>query len=234
MYTVLITGSNRGIGLALAQTYAQRGARVLATCRTPSSADDLQALAEKHADQVTILALDVTDTDAIATCVSQVSQTVDVVDVLINNAGIYPKAPAHTQLGALEADAFSQVLNVNSVAPIMMTQACLPLLRESENPRVVMVSSQMGSIERSGSSGFSYRVSKAAVNMAAKVLSNMLRAEDITVITTHPGHVATDMGGASAPVNPIDSAAGLANVIDGLTIDDTGCFYDYRGDSLPW
>lgn len=234
MYTVLITGSNRGIGLALAQTYAQRGAQVLATCRTPSSADALQALAEKYPDQVTILALDVTDTEGIANCVAQVSQIVDRVDVLINNAGIYPKAPAHTQLGALEADAFSQVLNVNSIAPIMMTQACLPLLRDSENPRVVMVSSQMGSIERSGSSGFSYRVSKAAVNMGAKVLSNLLRTEGITVITTHPGHVATDMGGASAPVDPLESAEGLANVIEGLTVDDTGHFYDYRGSSLPW
>lgn len=97
-----------------------------------------------------------------------------------------------------------------------------------------MISSQMGSITRAGSSGLSYRMSKAAINMAAKVLSETLKSEGIIVITTHPGHVATDMGGQSAPVTPAQSAKGLISVIDSLTIEQTGKFYAYSGEEIPW
>ncbi|MEL6307263.1 MAG: SDR family oxidoreductase [Chloroflexota bacterium] len=234
MQQILITGSNRGIGLALAKACVAQGDKVFATCRQPASADALQTLAQEHPDQVTIVPLSVTDESSLNACVDAVMSVTDTIDILINNAGIYPKAPEHTQLGVLEADALNYVLQVNSVAPVMITQALLPLLKSSTNPRVVMVSSQMGSIERAGTSGFSYRMSKAAVNMATKVLSGMLRGDNVTVITTHPGHVSTDMGGSSAPVSPDESATGLLSVTNGLTIADTGKFLNYTGAKLPW
>ncbi|MEL6526163.1 MAG: SDR family oxidoreductase [Chloroflexota bacterium] len=234
MQYVLITGSNRGIGLALAKACVAQGDKVFATCRQPDTADALQTLAQENPDQVTIIPLSVTDESSLNSCVDAVMSVTDTLDILINNAGIFPKAPEHTQLGALEADALNSVLQVNSVAPVMITQALLPLLKNSANPRVVMVSSHMGSIERAGTSGLSYRMSKAAVNMATKVLSGMLHDDNVTVITTHPGHVATDMGGSTAPVSPDDSAAGLLSIANDVTIADTGKFLNYTGESLPW
>ena len=234
MQHVLITGSNRGIGLALARACVAQGDKVFATCRQPDSADALQAVAQDNPDQVTIIQLSVTDEASLSACLDTVVSATDTLDILINNAGIYPEASAHTQLGMLEADALTHVLQVNSIAPVMITQAFLPLLKKSANPRVVMVSSHMGSIERAGTSGLSYRMSKAAVNMATKVLSGMVRSDNITVVTTHPGHVATDMGGSGAPVSPDESAAGLLSVTHGLTIADTGKFLNYTGEGLPW
>ncbi len=235
MQTIMITGSNRGIGLALVKEHLKLEAvHVFATCRNPQSASDLQALKSAYPDALSIVKLDVNNNLSIETAQSTVASQTDHLDLLINNAGIFPRDAENTVLGQLERDEISHVVTTNSVSPVMVTQAFAGLLKQGNNPRVVMVSSQMGSIERAGSSGLSYRMSKAAMNMASKVLSQMLASDGITVITTHPGHVATDMGGASAPVTPEQSAAGLAKVAAKLTPQQTGKFYGYDGSELPW
>ncbi|MGB7342029.1 MAG: SDR family oxidoreductase [Phototrophicaceae bacterium] len=235
MQTIMITGSNRGIGLALVKEHLKlEDVHVFATCRNPQSASDLQALKSAYPDALSIVKLDVNNNLSIETAQATVASQTDHLDLLINNAGIFPRDAENTVLGQLERDEISHVVTTNSVSPVMVTQAFAGLLKQGNNPRVVMVSSQMGSIERAGSSGLSYRMSKAAMNMASKVLSQMLASDGITVITTHPGHVATDMGGASAPVTPEQSAAGLAKVAAKLTPQQTGKFYGYDGSELPW
>lgn len=236
MQHIVVTGSNRGIGLAIVKEYLQRDdAHIFATCRTPSSADELQQLQKANPDALTIVELDVNNTTSIKYAVDTVRGKTNKLDALINNAGIYPKDAESQRFGELEPDPIAKILAVNSIAPVMVTQAFVPLLKAGNNPRVVVVSSQMGSIERTGgTSGFSYRMSKAAVNMAVKVMSNALQSDGVTVITTHPGHVATDMGGSSAPVTPEQSAAGLVEIAENLTIAQTGQFVDYTGAPMPW
>lgn len=231
--SIVITGSNRGIGLALVHECVKRGVpRIFATCRTPSTAHDLQAFAKSHG--VHIIALDINDEASIAAAAEQVQAKTGKLDVLINNAGIYPKESNSRDFGMLQAEAVGEVVTTNSVSPLIVTQAFIPLLRKGTTPRVVMISSQMGSIERAGGSSFAYRMSKAAMNMGARALASELRSAGITVITTHPGHVATDMGGSHAPVSPEDSAKGLVMLIDNINLDQSGGFFDWRGERLPW
>ena len=235
MQHILITGSNRGVGLALVKEYLNRGnVHIFAACRNPNSATDLQSLQEQNSGSVTLVKLDINKAEEIKNAVGQVSAHISKLDLLINNAGIYPRTPENTSLGHLDYDELSHVITTNSVSPVMVTQAFADLLKNGDNARVVMISSQMGSITRAGSGGMSYRMSKASLNMAAKVLSSMLHHDGVTVITTHPGHVSTDMGGASAPVSPAQSARGLADVIDSLTLSQSGKFFNYTGEEMPW
>ena len=235
MQHILITGSNRGVGLALVKEYLNRGnVHIFAACRNPNSATDLQTVQEQNSGSVTLVKLDINKAEEIKNAVEQVSAHTSKLDLLINNAGIYPRTPENTSLGHLDYDELSHVITTNSVSPVMVTQAFADLLKNGDNARVVMISSQMGSITRAGSGGMSYRMSKASLNMAAKVLSSMLHHDGVTVITTHPGHVSTDMGGASAPVSPAQSARGLADVIDSLTLSQSGKFFNYTGEEMPW
>jgi len=226
--TILITGSNRGIGLALVKEYAKRDATIFATCRKPAEADELQRLSQEH--DIHVLALDINDVSSISAAVEQVQSTAGKLDLLINNAGIYPERSDSRDFGSLNAEAVGEVVTTNSVSPVIVTQAFHPLLKQSDNPRVVMISSHMGSIERSTGNSMAYRMSKAAMNMGARTLASALRRDGIIVITTHPGHVATDMGGSHAPVSPQESAKGLSTVIDNLRSEDSGEFYDWRGE----
>jgi NAD(P)-dependent dehydrogenase (short-subunit alcohol dehydrogenase family) len=122
---------------------------------------------------------------------------------------------------------------VNSVAPFEVTQALLPLLRKSSRPRVAHITSRMGSIADNGSGGYyAYRASKTALNMI-----NMSLARDhawLTTVVVHPGWVRTQMGGAEAPVEPQSSASGIWRLIEGLGRTDSGRFFDYTGNELPW
>jgi NAD(P)-dependent dehydrogenase (short-subunit alcohol dehydrogenase family) len=233
MENILITGSNRGIGLALVEAYlARSNTHLIATCRNPEEATELQALAQKNPDRLTILALDVNDEATIEAVSRSVQQQFGSLDVLINNAGINPNVPEARNLGQFTGEGIGHVVTTNAISPVIVTQAFVDILKQSANPRVVMISSQMGSITRASGSSIAYRMSKAAMNMAAKVLSGMLNG--ITVITTHPGHVATDMGGSHAPVKPAQSAQGLATIIDNLTPVQNGKFYNYNGEEIPW
>lgn len=233
MQKILITGSNRGIGLALVKEYLSRGnVQIFATCRTPDKANELRQLAADN--PVLVIPLEINDEASITASVELVKQHTDSLDLLINNAGINPKEDGTRNFGSFNASSIGHVVTSNSVSPVIVTQAYTSLLKKGNNPRVVMVSSQMGSITRATSSAIAYRMSKAAMNMSAKALSQILESEGITVITTHPGWVQTDMGGSSAPVKPVDSAAGLVDVIEGLSAADNGKFFNYTGEEIPW
>lgn len=236
MQGLLITGSNRGIGLEMVRQLTERDDVLLfATCRQPENADQLNAIAAQHPTRVKVLPLDVSDASSIRACVERVKQHTGALDVLINNAGIFPNETRSRTFGQLEADAINHILSVNATAPLIVTQAFTSLLEEGNNPRVVMVSSQMGSLAWTGSGGsYAYRASKAAMNMVARTLSHDLKPMGISVITLHPGWVQTDMGGRNAAITPQESAAGILRLVDDITLADSGGFFRWTGDVHPW
>jgi NAD(P)-dependent dehydrogenase (short-subunit alcohol dehydrogenase family) len=231
MQRALITGSNRGLGLEFVKQLLARGAQVFAACRQPEQAKDLKALQVEYPDMLTLVKLEVTDQDEIAAAVETVRAAVDGLDLLINNAGINQDGEG---FGSLEADAMLEVLRVNSIAPVMVTQAFAGMLAKGQKPKVVNLSSQLGSIERAGGGHHSYAASKAALNMFTKILSANLRGRGVTAIVIDPGWVQTDMGGRGAPLEPPESIGGMLQVIDGLSLSDAGRYLRYSGEEVPW
>lgn len=233
MPSVFITGTNRGIGLALVEAYLQQiDMQVFAACRRPDEAESLQKLALANPDTLTLVKLDVLDEASIDAAVARTAQRVEGLDILINNAGVNPP---DRSLEAITTETMLYVMNVNSVAPLMIARAFLPLLRRSAHARIVNISSEMGSIaERTYGGEYAYCASKAALNMNTRGLAQDLRADGIAVMALDPGWVLTDMGGAGAHLTPSQSAAGIVKVVEDLNIDTTSQYRIYDGSSWPW
>ena len=230
MPTVLITGANRGIGLALARGYAAEGWRVHACCRNPDKAKDLKALQPDAGDRLAVYRLDVTDGLKVASLARELAE--EAIDLLINNAGI---SGPRGGFGETDYDRWQPVIGVNTFAPLRMAGRFVEQVARSERKLIVNISSKMGSIAANVSSdSIIYRASKAALNQVSKSLSVALAPRGITVILFHPGWVSTDMGGSEAPVTPEDSAAGIRAVIARATPADNGRFFNYDGEELPW
>jgi len=232
--TVLITGSNRGIGLEFVKQYADRGWHVIATARKPGEADELNALAEEN-DSITVDQLDVTDFDRIDALAEKYTDTP--IDLLLLNAGITATMEQQT-FTKMEFDKFTQVLAVNTIAPLKIAEAFYPHVRASRDKKIVTVSSSQGSI---GSTKrprlYFYRSSKAAVNMAMFNLSLQLKSKDISVGLVNPGPTDTRMmaGLPKKFLRPVNVAVSdMMRNIDGLTVETTGSFYQYDGTILPW
>lgn len=230
MPTALITGANRGLGLEFVRQYAQDGWRVHACCRDPRAATELAALAGGSKGAVQVHALDVADFAQI----ERLARALDgeALDLLLNNAGIYPR---DSDLGQLDYAAWERAFRVNAMAPLRMAEAFVEHVARSQRRLIASVTSLMGSIGDNGSGGsYAYRSSKAALNMANKSLSIDLRDRGVTAIVLHPGWVKTDMGGASAPIEAPESVRGMRAVIGRVGLADSGKFFDYEGDELPW
>ena len=230
--TVVITGANRGLGLALARVYSQRGHTVIGGCRTPAAATEL-ARVTGH-----VHPLDMGDEDSIDAFVATIGTRP--VDIVINNAGIDARS-----LGAdddqrdvltLSGQHLLDEVRVNAVGPMLLARNVLPGLRQSASPRIVNVSSQIASMEVSATMGrdIGYAVSKAALNMITVKLAWQLRADGITAIALHPGYLRTEMGAANAPLGADEAAERIVDLIDGLTPADSGRFLRWDGTEHPW
>lgn len=229
--TVVITGANRGIGLALARSYAADGCRVHATCRQPERAAELAALAEASDGRITVHPLDVADPAQIAALAAVLADTP--VDVLINNAGIYPQKGA--AFGSIDVDDWLHGFRINTIAPFKVLEALADRVAASRRRLVANISSKMGSIADNGSGGsYAYRSSKTALNMAMASAAIDLRDRGIAVILLHPGWVQTDMGGGDAPIEVDESVTALRGVLDRATLEDSGRFFDRNGAIVPW
>ena len=227
MTTVMITGANRGIGLGFVKQYAGEGARVLACCRTPDKAEDLKAVE----GDVSVYPLDVTSGPSIAALKETLKD--QPIDILINNAGIY--GPRNANLGELDYEAWEQVFAVDCMSPIRVSEAFLDQVAMSDRKIIACVTSKMGSIGDNSSGGsYIYRSSKAALNAAVMSMSIDLCARDITCVLLHPGWVQTDMGGSSALIDVGTSVLGMYTVLDHLTLDETGIFFNFDGSIIPW
>lgn len=224
MTTTLITGANRGIGLELTRQYAALGHDVIACCRNPEAATDLKAI-----DGIDIHPLDVTD-DASVKALASVLEGRPI-DVLINNAGIMSESQS---LDRMDYEGWSSSFEVNAISPFRVSTVLLPNIRAGNNPCIINITSLMGSLAGTSTGAYAYRSSKAAANKVSQVLAQELKGDRITVCPMHPGWVQTDMGGSAAPVTAEESAAGLIRVIAGLTLEESGRFFQYDGEELPW
>jgi NAD(P)-dependent dehydrogenase (short-subunit alcohol dehydrogenase family) len=229
--TVLVTGANRGLGLEFARQYAAEGWRVVAACRDPGAAGELNRLAAESDGRIAVIALDVSDLASVRAAAQSLAGAP--VDLLINNAGV--GSPRGQKLGALDYAAWARVLDVNTLGPMRVTEAFLDHLAGGGGKKVVTITSGMGSIADNGSGGsYAYRSSKAAVNMVVKSLSLDLAPRGITCIVMNPGWVRTDMGGPGGKISPEESIAAMRKVIAKLKPADTGKFFNYDGGSYPW
>lgn len=236
--TVLITGSNRGIGLELARQYAGRGWGVIATCRTPEKATALQALASENR-AVVIEVLDVTDFEQIDALAEKYRGVP--IDVLINNAGILG-GNERQQFGRFDYAAFDEVMAVNTRGPIKMVESFIDNVALSDQKKIMNMSSAVGSITMTFSGQNFYRASKAALNMSMRTISKTLKRSDapghneVIIGLINPGIVDTGFA-KNVPIPMIqadESAAAVIAVIDAYTLKQTGSFMSYNGKPLPW
>ena len=223
MAYALVTGSNRGIGLALVNHLLARGDRVTAVCRHSS-----RELGNSGAQVES--GVDVTDELALKRLAERLAGTR--FDVAWLNAGIL----AQESLGAIDEAGFASLrrqFEVNALGPLRVVQALLPTF--APGAKLAIVTSRMGSIADNGSGGYyGYRASKAAVNAIGKSLAVDLKPRDVAVFLMHPGYVATDMVGGHGDITPAQSAQRLVTKLDGLSLADTGTFWHSDGSALPW
>ncbi len=197
----LVTGGNRGIGFAIAQGLLAKGYEVIVTAR---SLDSAKQAAEKLEGTVIPIKLDVSDDRSIDRAVETLNQSIEQLDVLINNAGIYPDNSVN--ILTISRELLDSTMNTNTFGVIRMVQAFLPLLEKSQDARVINVSSGMGALDGLTTTAPSYCLSKLALNGATIMLAQSLHAKGIVVNSICPGWVRTDMGGASAPRSPEQGA----------------------------
>ncbi|RKF17976.1 SDR family oxidoreductase [Alginatibacterium sediminis] len=227
METVLITGASRGIGLELSRQFLHLGSRVIATYRGQASAA-LEAL--KATGELSLYPLEVTDPEAIASLQEQLKATR--LDILINNAGI--KGDEHQNLDDSDPQQWLKVFEVNTISPFLVSRAFIPNLKQSANPRIITVSSQMGALSHTGTGMYAYRSSKAATNKVMHTLSQELGPLGFCVNPIHPGWVKTDMGGDNAELTVEQSVTGIVKLIQGLTSERNGTFYNWDGSVHQW
>ena len=223
MKTVLITGANRGIGLALTQTCVARGDTVIAVCREGS-----EALRRTGAGIET--GIDVSDDATVADLARRIDGVR--IDALWLNAGILQR----NALGSIDADGFAgarRMFEVNALGPLRVAQTLLPNL--GEGSKIAIITSRMGSMADNASGGsYGYRASKAAVNAIGKSLAVDLQPRGIAVFLLHPGYVATEMVGGHGDLTPAQAATQLVKQVDSLDLARTGTFWHSNGTALPW
>lgn len=217
---VLITGANRGIGLALTQQYIAQEHEVYAVCRKASEA--------LNATGATVIeGVDVSNATALRALSDRLYGVT--LDIVINNAGILESE----QLCSIDYDAVLAQFLVNAMAPLRLTESLIGQL--SKGSKVAMITSRMGSISDNGSGGYyGYRMSKAALNAAGVSLAKDLAARGVAVALLHPGFVQTEMVGYAGDISAETAAAGLRERIEELTLENSGGFWHANGEVLPW
>lgn len=233
--TVLITGSSRGIGLALVKECVSLGHKVIATCRNPSGASELKDILAKN-NQPEALKLDVDNLSSIKEAFEKVKTLAPNLDILINNAGVMGNFPGSV-LDTTGEDML-QVYKTNVVGPMLMNQTFLPLMNKAagDPPVIVNMTTAMASIAENGSGRLTaYRCSKVAVNMMNVNFAH--EAPDVIWVAMHPGWVDTDMGrtsGAPPPLKSHESASSIMKTLAGLKKKDSGIFVRYNGEKIPF
>ncbi|KAH8363787.1 hypothetical protein KR200_007925 [Drosophila serrata] len=247
MNSILITGCNRGLGLGLVKALValpQPPQHLFTTCRSRAQATELEDLAKKHSN-IHILEIDLKNFEAYDKLVADIEcVTKDQgLNVLFNNAGIAPKS---TRITATRSQDLMDTLQTNTVVPIMLTKACLPLLNKAAKVNasepmgvgraaVINMSSILGSIQlNTDGAMYAYRASKSALNAATKSMSIDLFPQRILCVSLHPGWVRTDMGGSNAPLDVPTSTGEIVKTICGLSEQQNGSFLNFDGKQLPW
>ena len=230
MKNVLITGANRGLGLGFVKNYLGKNINVVSTTRELKSSKELLALKERFPNNLEIFELDLLKEGAGYALANFLGDRP--IDILINNAGV---GSTNQHLQAVSPKPWLEVLKVNLIAPLMVTQSIIDNVKKGSDKKIYFLSSQLGSIADNTSGGmYIYRSSKTGLNQVVKSLAVDLKPQGITVVSLHPGWVKTDMGGPNAPVSIDESIEGMMQVIYSTDIRDTGRFLNYDGKELPW
>ncbi len=232
MQRILVTGAARGIGFEFVRRFLARGDRVFAAVRRPDSNAHWAELAASHPGRLIVLKLDVAELDHMAAFAHTLSEHTDALDLLINNAGQLPSGErfGHIQPGDLE-----ETFRINAAAPLLLTQALAPMLARGNLSKVLNISSELASIaQRKAFSTPSYCISKAALNMATRLMAFELAARGVMCTAAHPGWVKTDMGGTNAPLTIEESVRALIGFIDRMTPEHNGGLFESDGQRLPW
>lgn len=231
----LITGANRGLGFELTKQLIKRGDSVVACCRNPDQAVQLETLAvNTKADQLVFYKLEMTNEAEINGLPQFLNQKGIKVNVMILNAGM--AAPSE-QLGNIAQQQMLDVINTNTIGPMLMIQAMTEHLSASKgNAKIICISSDLGSVSQASSLvfGLSYGISKAALNMGVRKFSSDMASHGISINAIHPGWVATDMGGSNAPLTTTQSALALLKLIDSFEPAQSGLYMDYNGNAMAW
>lgn len=221
MNNVLVTGANRGIGLAFVSEYLQRGDRVIATCRQPSQATQLHELQRTYDESLIILPMNVVDPQQISACQTEVSKRVDVLHLLINNAGILRQS---ARLAEIEMQDLMDSFQVNAAGPVMVAKAFVELLRAGAPSKLVNITMPTQPISKlDRTENHPYIVSRYALNSLTKMLALELAEFGITTIGLYPGMIQTDMNEYSAEAVP--AAEGIpqaVNTIESITPGQNG------------
>jgi NAD(P)-dependent dehydrogenase (short-subunit alcohol dehydrogenase family) len=234
--TVLITGSSRGMGLELTKQYAAKGWKVIATCRTPGTADALNELAEEYSS-IAVEELDVTDHAEIEALAKKYADVP--IDVLINNAGIFGPAAMQT-LEGLDYKTFTDVMAVNVYGPLNMSQAFTDNVAASEQKKIVTITSGLGSMALTDKNGgyYFYRISKAGANIVGRTLAADLRDRGILIGLFNPGIVDTEFGRDTdyngTRLKPGIAVGALIGFIEELNAKNAATMINYDGTPMPW
>lgn len=234
MPTVLLTGASRGLGLEFARQYLADGWRVIATCRNPDQAGELQALSGPG--ELLVESLDVTDAAAIDALAGRYAEPID---LLLNNAGIigplpFPEHIHRQHFGSLDYDLWLDVFRTNTLGPVRLAEAFVEQVAASEQKKIVSLSSTVGSISERDTPAFAYATSKTALNKAMTLLASLLRERGIIVALLCPGYVKTRMDFGTAEIEIPDSVSGMRRLIAGFDIGDSGSFTRYNGERIAW
>ena len=230
MAHALVTGANRGLGLEFTRQLLERGERVIATCRQPGRALELTRLAAAHPGHLTVLPLELPDARSIAELAREIEALDLAFGLVVNNAGL---SIAGERWGSIELASLQLAFGANAAGPLLLAQALTPSL--TDGAKVVNLSSRLGSIAATTTLQTpSYAISKAALNMATRLMAAALAEHGATVVAFSPGWVRTDMGGASAPLSAPESVASMLRVIEELSRADRGRFLGHDGTPIDW
>jgi NAD(P)-dependent dehydrogenase (short-subunit alcohol dehydrogenase family) len=231
---ILVTGANRGIGLAVTKAYLAEGDKVFAACRKPENAEELYGLRKNYPSTLELIPLDADSDKSVETAAKEVAKKTGHLDVLINMAGIMPR-PHDAKLEELDLQQCREAFETNVLGPLRVTKFLLPLLRKSKAARIVNVTSGIGSISGTDNPHFyAYGASKSALNKVTRTLALELKQDNIIAVALDPGWVKTDMGGPNAWLTPEESSNAILKTVKNLRMEQTSLFIHNDGKVLNW
>ena len=230
MSTIAITGAARGIALELVKAYQAEGARVYAFCRNMESADALKALAAKSDGLVTVHSMDVASDESVRAGVKAIGDAN--IDILFNVAGVLGSVPPELEVGSSDWAMWQDVLNIMTFGPLRVLQAFLPHMKAGS--KVINITSQLAASTWPYGGFYPYVAAKAGLNRLMRSVAIDLKDRGIIVGILHPGYVQTDMGGPTADITPEESAAGIRKVSGDWTLERSGDFLKWNGETHPW
>ena len=246
MKNILVTGTNKGIGLEIVRQYLNDGFKVIATCRNLSKQDSLNELLNSFPNMISVYQMELLDEKSIESFSTKIKDIP--IDIFINNAGLTFGYSRNAKLsntgislnklntfGYIKSENWLPIFKANCIAPLLLTQLLYRNFLLGNQKKIVFISSKPASItENTGGSMYMSRSSRSALNQVIKSLSVDLIKEGISVASISPGWVKTDSGGINALIDVHTSVIGIKKIINELTLENTGNFWDYNGELIPW